>query len=72
MGTSHLFENPKVADFCSRMSVPRKALRCEVYGTVRAIVDKAHATNILKKVFPTITSKDLYHALSALQNRLDD
>ncbi len=61
--------------FAYRMrSVPRKALRCEVYGTVTAVVDTDHALNIFRKVFPgyRVDKNVSYQALAILQNRLDD
>ena len=62
----------KAEQFAHRMTrIPRKALRCEVYGTVSVVVDQGHAKNILRKVVPTATSADLYHALAILQDRLD-
>ncbi len=53
-------------------SVPRKALRCEIYGTVSAVVDRKHAFNILAKVFPGLTINEAYEALTILQDRLDN
>lgn len=71
--SAHLFENPKVADFAARMhKVPRKMQRCEVYGTTSVIVDRNHAGNILRKVFPTVSSSDVYQAVVILQDRLDE
>ena len=63
----------KLDAFADRMNrIPRKVIRCEVYGTPRVVVDKRHATNIFLKVFPTATSVDIYDALNILQDRLDD
>lgn len=43
----------EIVSFAQRMrSIPRKALRCEIYGTTRPIVDRTHAMNIFRKVFP--------------------
>lgn len=52
--------------------IPRKAVRCEIYGTITAAVDKTHAMNIIRKVVPGITKTDCYTALCILQDRLDN
>lgn len=52
--------------------IPRKAIRCEIYGTVTAVVDASHARNIFRKVAPAAASQAIYAALSILQDRLDD
>jgi len=51
--------------------IPRKALRCEVYGTVSVVVDRAHAINIFRKLFPATNAQEHYIALMLLQDRLD-
>jgi hypothetical protein len=63
----------KAEAFADRMHrIPRKVIHCEVYGTPKVVVDERHAANILRKVVPTATSVDIYHALGVLQDRLDD
>lgn len=63
----------KAEQFAERMHrIPRKPLRCEIYGTVRVVVDQNHAKNVIKKVVPTATEQDLYEALHILQDRLDE
>lgn len=58
--------------FASTMTrIPRKVSRCEVYGTVRAIVDERHAHNIFRKVAPAATASAVYAACVILQDRLD-
>lgn len=52
--------------------IPRKAVRCEVYGTVSAAVDERHARNIFAKVAPAASADALSEALSVLQHRLDE
>lgn len=52
--------------------VPRRALRCDVYGTVSAVVDRAHALNILRKAIPGLRASETYDALVVLQSRLDE
>ena len=62
-----LFQNKKVFRFVQNMrKIPKKVLRCDVYGTSKIVVDERHAKNILRKVFPTISSSDLYHAVSLM------
>lgn len=51
--------------------IPRRAIRCEIYDTIRIVVDKRHATNIIRKVIPTVTGPEIYDALVILQERLD-
>ncbi len=59
--------------FATRMhSIPRKALRCEIYGTVTAVVDQRHAYNILAKVLPGLRTSETYDAMVVLQDRLDN
>lgn len=61
--------------FAWRMrQIPRKPLRCDVYGTVTATVDIDHALTIFRKVFPgyRIDKMVAYTALSVLQSRLDE
>jgi hypothetical protein len=63
----------KAAKFAVRMrKIPRKVVRCDVYGTVAVAVDERHARNILRKVVPTATSSEVYVALMIMQERLDD
>ncbi len=60
------------SEFATRMhSIPRKALRCEIYGTVSAVVDQKHAFNILAKVLPGLRASETYDAMVILQDRLD-
>lgn len=64
----------KLVAFAYRMNkIPRKALKCDVYGTVHVIVDQAHAMNIFNKVMGRkVTKTEAYAALGVLQERLDD
>jgi hypothetical protein len=52
--------------------IPRATQRCPIYGTVSVIVDRRHATNIIRKFVPTVSTSDLYDALVILQDRLDE
>ncbi len=64
-----------LVSFAWRMrTVPRKAQRCEIYGTVSAVVDRDHALNILRKAFPgyRIDAVIAYRAFNVLQERLDE
>lgn len=67
----------KLTDQCNQFAlrlrrIPRKAVRCEIYGTVAAVVDRAHALNIFRKVIsPLIDANIAYEALNTLQERLD-
>lgn len=60
--------------FAGRMrAIPRKAVRCELYGTVRAVVDAKHVVNIFRKVInPSVNKNVAYEAINILQDRLDD
>lgn len=66
-------DSAKIADFAHRMGrIPRKAVCCEVYGTISVVVDRKHATNIFRKVFGhKATSAACCDALGILQDRLD-
>lgn len=65
--------NRDALDFAQRMRrIPRKPLRCEFTGAVRAVVDERHARNIFKKVAPLASAAAIYDALAVLQDRLDD
>lgn len=56
----------------SMLRIPMRALRCDVYGTVRAVVDSGHAKNvILKHGDPAASGVELYRALAILQDRID-
>lgn len=61
------------SDFALRMRrIPRLAVRCEVYGTVSATVDRRHALNIFRKVISAeVTPAIAYEAMCVLQERLD-
>ena len=62
----------RAAQFAYNMRViPRKAIKCEIYGTVTATVDRAHALNILKKVIAGLRNSETYDAMVILQERLD-
>lgn len=62
----------RILDFARRMNAPRRAVRCEVYGTVSVEVDRSHARNILRKVFPHILSTEMHTALAILDERVAD
>lgn len=63
----------KAVRFATNMrKIPRKVHRCEIYGAVKVIVDRKHATNIIQKMVPTATSVDIYDALIVLQERLNE
>lgn len=63
----------KAVSFAYRMrSVPRRALRCEIYGTVTAAVDQRHAFNIMAKAIPGLRASETYDAMVVLQDRLDN
>lgn len=63
----------KVMGFVSRMRrIPRKAQRCELYGTVKAVVDERRAKNIIRKMFPRVERGTLYEAMWAMQEALDE
>jgi hypothetical protein len=60
------------ARFATRMrKIPRTTVRCDVYGTVSIVVERKHATAILRKVVPSATSADINEALDVLQDRID-
>ena len=62
----------RAAEFAAVMrTIPRRALRCEIYGTIAATVDRAHALNILKKAIPGLRASETYDAMLGLQDRLD-
>lgn len=63
----------KAVRFAEHMKrIPRKALRCPVYGTMHVVVDEPHAKNIiLKHGDPAATASDIYDAMRVLQDRLD-
>ena len=52
-------------------TIPRKAITCKIYGTVRVGLDRPHARNLLKHLVPWATSADLHDALAILDDRLD-
>lgn len=59
--------------FASTMSrIPRRALRCDLYGTVSAVVDERHALNIFRKLAPYASTSALNAACQILQDRLDE
>ena len=59
--------------FASTMrQIPRTSVRCEVYGTVRAVVDERHVRNIFRKVAPAASQDAIYTALAILSDRLDE
>ena len=60
--------------FAGRMrQIPRKAVRCELYGTVHAVVDAKHVVNIFRKVVnPLVNPNIAYEAINILQDRLDE
>jgi hypothetical protein len=63
----------RAAKFAHNMrNIPRKPLRCEIYGTVTAVVDQKHAFNIIAKVLPGIRPSETYEAMTVLQDRLDN
>jgi hypothetical protein len=62
-----------VISFAQNMKrIPRKTARCELYGDVTVVLDRAHAKNILRKVYPGASSAAVYTALCILQERLDN
>lgn len=67
------FQDRNLLKFAKSMRrIPRKAQRCDVYGTVSAVVDKRHALAIFRKVAPCATGPALYDAMVILQDRLDE
>lgn len=64
-------EERRLLRFASAMhGIPRRAIRCDVYGTVSVVVDERHARNILRRVAPTAAPSAVYDALCVLQDRL--
>ena len=64
--------NSRAVKFAERMNrIPRRALRCEIYGTVSVALDERHAANIIRKVFPCATQSEIYAAMTVLHNRID-
>lgn len=58
--------------FVGRMRrIPRRALRCEIYGTVRAVLDDRAAARIFARVSPAASRDAIYAARIVLQDRLD-
>lgn len=67
------FESGKLESFALRMNrIPRQIQRCEIYGTISAVVDQAHAKNIFRKIDPLATQSEIYRAIVILQERLDE
>lgn len=61
----------KVERFAERMNrIPRKAVRCKLYGTISVVLDRKHARNIFRKVFPLATSEEILDALGVLEDRV--
>lgn len=56
---------------CVMSNIPRRALRCEIYGTVSAAVDTRAVTRIFGKVSPAASHSAIHAALVILQDRLD-
>lgn len=52
--------------------IPRKKVRCEIYGTVKFIVDEDRAKSIFLRAVPSATSGDIYESIWILQERIDD
>lgn len=63
----------KLLWFASHMrTIPRRAIRCEIYGTISAAVDERAVTRIFTKVAPAASHSAIYAAKTVLQDRLDE
>ncbi len=61
----------KAARFAERMTkVPRRTIRCDIYGTMSVVLDERHAANIIRKVVPCATQAEVYAAMSILAERV--
>jgi hypothetical protein len=73
MSNTESFQDRNLLKFAQSMrSIPRQALRCDLYGTISVVVDRRHVTAIFRKIAPCATRTALHDAMVILQDRLDE